>query len=420
MRDLGSNNGTMLDGARAEDAVLRGGEQLRIGDVLIAVSPEAPPGGATAPGPATPSAARTMSDMPRLATHSAVRRMVDAGTRRANRTALAAGGVALGAVAILAVLLLTGVIGGGDAGRVPQVVSRLAPSTVLIETRRGGARTGTGSGWVLDAGSGLLVTNAHVVNQGEAFRVVAAGRSRPARMVAAAPCEDVALLKVLDTSGLRTAALASGSSVQQGETVVALGFGADAAAGDGVGSTTGVVSVPKTAFRDPAPDVPAYPDVVQTDTALNPGNSGGPLADLDARLIGMNSAARTTGSDGRPLQNVNYAIAIDRLRSVVADLQAGRATAWTGLTFGYPTDRQLRDAGLPPGLRVTGAIPGTPAARSAVRPGDLLAAVNGRRIANTLRSYCDAAGGLRSGGTAILSFAAPGASSTRQVSLRLP
>jgi putative serine protease PepD len=426
MRDLDTVNGTFLDGDRKADAVLLGGEKLRIGDVVISVSRQAPTGGAHQASPSSasgagpsPSSALTLGETPRLATHSAVRRMVDAGTRRANRTALAAGGVALGAVLILGVLLATGVLGGGDGDRVPEVVSEVAPSAVLIETRRAGARTGTGSGWVLDAGNGLLVTNAHVVNQGETFRVVAGGRSRPARVLAVSPCEDVALLRVRDTRDLKTIALAPPGSVEQGETVVALGFGADAAAGDGVTSTTGVASVPKTSFRDPAPDVPAYPEVVQTDTALNPGNSGGPLADLDARMIGMNSAARTTGSDGRPLQNVNYAIAVDRLRRVVADLQAGRGQAWTGLTFGYPTDRQLRDARLPPGLRVTGAISGTPGARAPIRPGELLAGVNGKPIGPTLRSYCSVAGSLRAGQTVVLSFATPGKSTTHQVRVRL-
>ena len=254
-------------------------------------------------------------------------------------------------------------LGGDDDDEVPQVVAKAAPSTVLVETQRLGARTGTGSGWVLDADEGLVVTNAHVVNQGDTFRVVAGGKARPARVVADAPCEDLALLQVRDRAGLEQASLATGASVEQGETVVALGYGADAAPGDSVGSTTGVVSVARTSFDDPAPDVPAYPEVVQTDTALNPGNSGGPLVDLDGRVIGVNSAARTTGSDGRPLQNVNYAIAIDRARTVLDQLRDGRSSGWTGLTFGYPTEDELRADGLPAGVRVTGAIPGTPAAR---------------------------------------------------------
>jgi putative serine protease PepD len=381
--------------------------------VVISVT-LAPPGGSRVAA-FTPAAAPTRVGG-EIATHSMVRRLVEQGTRRAHRTALAAGAIALLAVAAVAIIVLV----GGDDDRVPQVVAKLTPSTVLVSTEGpGGTRTGTGSGWVLDAGAGLIATNAHVVNQGTAFRVSADGRSRPATVVAAAPCEDLALLRVRDRRGLRTTPLGSNASVEQGETVIALGYGADAAAGDGVGSTTGVVSVRRTAFRDPAPDVPAYPEVVQTDTALNPGNSGGPLADLDGRLIGVDSAARTSGSDGRPLQNVNYAITVDRARRVLADLQAGRAGAWTGFTFGYPTDAELRDAKLPPGLRVTGALPGTPAAKARVDPGALLAGVNGKPIANTLRSYCAATRGLRTGDEVVLSFAKPGATRTQQVRMRL-
>jgi S1-C subfamily serine protease len=418
LRDLASANGTVVDGRRVEEALLEGGEEIRIGDVLIAISRTPPTGSRLTAGDPSASAGTQVGGHPELATHSMVRRMVDQGTRRAHRTSIAAAAVAALAVVAVVVLLVTGVLGGGD-DRVPQVVQRLSKSTVLVITERDGARTGSGSGWVLDAGAGLIATNAHVVNAGERFRVASGTRSRRASVVGVSPCEDLALLKVTDKAGLRTTPLATGASVEQGETVVALGYGADAAAGDSVGSTTGVVSVVRTSFKDPAPDVPVYPAVMQTDTALNPGNSGGPLADLDGRLVGVDSAARTSGSDGRPLQNVNYAITVDRARRVLADLQAGRAGAWTGFTFAYPTDAQLRDARLPAGLRVTGALPGTPAARAGIRPGALLAGVNGRPISNSLRSYCLAAAGTRTGDEVVLSFARPGATRTRQVRMRL-
>jgi putative serine protease PepD len=191
--------------------------------------------------------------------------------------------------------------------------------------------------------------------------------------------------------------------------------------GDGVGSTTGVVSVPHTSFRDPAPDVPAYPEVVQTDTALNPGNSGGPLVDLDGRVIGVDSAARTRGVDGRALQNVNFAIAIDRARRVLDELRAGRSTGWLGLTLGYPSDAELRDAALPPGVRVTGALPGTPAAKAPIKPGDLLAGIEGRALGGaSLSAYCALASKLGAGQTVQLAFASPGESATRTVRLQLP
>ncbi|MEA2125299.1 MAG: putative serine protease PepD [Solirubrobacteraceae bacterium] len=420
LRDLESANGTYVDGTRVTETTLEGGEDIKIGDVVLSVTRRGPAdtGATVAPPPAvTDQTPLGQTDLaPQLATHSMVRRLVDAGARRASRRGLVAGAGA--AVVVIVVLLLVGVIGGSEDA-VPKVVAKLRPSTVLVTTERGDVLTGTGSGWVLDAGQGLIVTNGHVVNQGDTFTVTADGRSRPASVAGVAPCEDLALLRVADRSELVTARLAPRDSVRQGETVVAMGFPADAAAGDEPGSTRGVVSAGRTTFKDPAPDVPAYPNVLQTDTPLNPGNSGGPLVDLDARVVGVDSAARTSGSDGRALQNVNYAITIDHARQVLADLRAGRAAAWTGFTFGYPTDADLRQSKLPPGLRVTGAIPGTPAAQAGIEPGSLLAGIDGKAIANTLRSYCAAVPGRTTGDEVTLNFARPGAAETRAVKLRL-
>ena len=65
------------------------------------------------------------------------------------------------------------------------------------------------------------------------------------------------------------------------------------------------------------------------------------MADLDGRVVGVNAAARRTGSDGRPLEGQNYAISIDRAREVLASLREGRSLAWTEETFGYPTTEEL-------------------------------------------------------------------------------
>ena len=189
LRDLGSANGTYVDGRRVEEALLDGGEELRIGDVIMDLSLSPPTASAPVPSGEADAAATEHHE---LATASMVRRLVDQGAQRSRRIALVAAGVALAAV--VAVL----VIGGGDDDEVPQVVAAVAPSTVLVETQRLGARTGTGSGWVLDASEGLVVTNAHVINQGDTFRVA----GREATVVAAAPCEDLALLKVADRAGL--------------------------------------------------------------------------------------------------------------------------------------------------------------------------------------------------------------------------
>ncbi len=403
VRDLGSANGTFVDGRRVEEAMLAGGEELQIAGVEIAVlahAPEAHGGGEPVP------------------TWSVVGRLVDhrtRGARRATWVALGAAGIALATVAFV---LLVG--GGGDDRSVPRVVKQLAPSTLLVEAMRGDRRTATGSGWVLDAGKGLVVTAAHVINEGTAYRVAIDGQVRPAALVGSAPCEDLALLRVDGAAGLRDAPLGKGSGVQQGETVVALGFPAGATATDKPTSTRGVVSSEGTAFRDPSPDVPAYREVVQTDTALNPGYSGGPLADLDGRLIGVNAAARTTGSDGRPLQGQNYAIGIDRARRVLGELRRGRSIGWIGATFGYPTTEELLQRKLPPGLYLTGAVPGTPAARAGLGGrGELLAGIDGRPLASSLASYCAAVAGRPGGSELELTLARPGSRKTREVTVAL-
>ncbi|MDP9383686.1 MAG: trypsin-like peptidase domain-containing protein, partial [Actinomycetota bacterium] len=206
--------------------------------------------------------------------------------------------------------------------------------------------------------------------------------------------------------GLQAAALARSGGVRQGETVVALGFPGGAGPADELTSTTGVVSVSRTTYRDTAADVPVLPEVVQTDSALNPGNSGGPLVDLDGRIVGMNAVVRSASYDGRALQNQNYAIAADRLRAVVARLRDGRSAGWTGLTFSYPTAGELAARRLPAGLLVTGTVHGTPAARAGIDAStEALVGVDGRPVGTTLSSLCAAVG---DSAPSRLTFARPG------------
>src|SRR3954447_26171495 len=140
LRDLGSANGTLVDGRRVEEALLEGGEDIVIGDVVI---------GVLRADPARPSEVREPEPAP--VTASMIRRLVQQSTRRAHRSALAAGAVALVAVIAAGVLVPTGGLSGDD-DRVPRVVASVAPSTVLVQTSRDGTPTGSGSGWVLDAG----------------------------------------------------------------------------------------------------------------------------------------------------------------------------------------------------------------------------------------------------------------------------
>jgi putative serine protease PepD len=411
LRDLDSANGTLLDGEPVHDALLRGGEEIRIGGVRIAVLAEEPAvTGAPIAEPVRPQL-HVETEGP---SWSMIGRLVEARSRRGRRVtyaALGAAGVALVAVGALA---LSGVLtDASEEEQVARVIRDVGPATVLIEARSQGHRAGAGSGWVLDVERGLVVTAAHVIDQGQVFFAGTDGRNTAARVVAVAPCEDLAVLEV---PGVRGRALTL-HDAQQGETVLAFGFPETAAPGEPPSSTRGVVSAAQTAFRDPAADVPAYPAAIRTDTALDPGFSGGPLVDLDGRVVGVNAAARTRGADGRPLQAANYAVAAGRARRVLDVLRRGRSLAWAGITFGYPPAGDLAARLLPSGLWVQGAVPHTGADRAGLSDrGELLVAVNGHPVGETLSGWCRAAAGIRSGQTARLQLVrADGAKRTVRV-----
>lgn len=268
-----------------------------------------------------------------------------------------------------------------------------------------------------------MVTAAHVVNQAERFTVRVGQSSAVATVLASAPCEDLAVLKVAGGAPLEPAAMGAQSTLLQGETVLALGYPEDASPGDELVATRGAVTVPRTQYRKTSPELPAYADAVQTDAVLNPGNSSGTLVDLDGRVVGVSAATRREGAGGRQIEGQNYAIGVDRVRGVVRDLAAGRSTGWTGIALGFPTIAELAERKLPAGLYVTGAAVGTSAAIEHLGLGDeLLIAIDGLAVGTTMATYCKVVRGLKSGDTAALLLARrdTGGIALRRLSLVLP
>src|SRR5439155_2804690 len=127
-------------------------------------------------------------------------------------------------------------------------IDAVRPSVVSITTLVNGRPFAGGTGWVLDSDQGLIVTNAHVINEATSIQVGVAGAPRETEIVGVAPCEDVAVLRVADHSGLRTIDLGSQGTLEQGEIVIALGFPANASGEDELTATTGIVSITKTKF----------------------------------------------------------------------------------------------------------------------------------------------------------------------------
>jgi S1-C subfamily serine protease len=182
--------------------------------------------------------------------------------------------------------------------------------------------------------------------------------------------------------------------------VVAVGYPASASLSDDLTSTAGVVSRVRSSFEAPSPDAPSYPNVVQTDAALNPGNSGGPLIDDREKLVGVNTATLT--SIGRaPIQGQGYAIGVDRVKQVVPALGAGRSAGWAGFGLDFRAGSVIA-VPMGEGTPVTG----------------LLAQINGARIGGTFAGYCDAVRSISSGETAVVTVQARPGARPRQLSVR--
>ena len=382
---------TLVDGQRiAEPTPVREGQRLTLGDVHLELLARAP----VDPDPVLDEdlAAALGSDGP-----NADDELTPVRERRRTRRATLMAAGALGVALLAGLLALTGVL-GGDAQEtdVAGIVKDVTPSTVRV-VARAGQQESSGTGWVLDAKEGLVVTNFHVVNGGDDYSVAVGDGQRDAGIVGAAPCEDLAVLRVPDSAGLKALELADPDSVEQGEPVVAVGFAAGAGDGERLTSTTGVVSVASQALRAPSPEAPDFRDVLQTDAAINPGNSGGPLLDADRRVVGVNTAVLLE-QGGVPLQNIGYAIGIERVREIVGQLRRKESLSWLGTGLQFPPARQLRAEGLPAGVLTVGAAEGTPAARAGLKGNSVLVtSVDGRKLDGTLPDYCAATAGRRTG-----------------------
>jgi len=221
-----------------------------------------------------------------------------------------------------------------------------------------------GSGVIVDT-SGHIITNHHVIKDASQMRVqLADGRLATPRVVGTDPDTDLAVLRV-DLPDLPTMSLGHSDELRPGDVVLAIGnpLGLSQTVTQGIVSATGRGNLRLATFAD----------FIQTDAAINFGNSGGALIDTDGRLVGINTAvlAQALGTEG-----IGFAIPVNLVRGVMEEIiEHGRVRrGWLGVHVMVDANRRFSQP-------IIDAIdPGSPAERAGLRRGDLITQMNGKQI----------------------------------------
>ena len=254
---------------------------------------------------------------------------------------------------------------------------RANPAVVYIEVlaKEGQvlAPLGSGSGFVVDT-EGHIVTNNHVVEQADALKVVFSdGNVANAQVVGRDPYSDLAVIKVnVQSARLVPLALGDSSTLQVGQRVIAIGnpFGLEGT------MTVGIVSALGRTLPTQVLESSGHfsnPEIIQTDAAINPGNSGGPLLDIHGRVIGVNTAIRSTTG---VYSGIGFAVPVNTVKRIVPHLIEKGTYHYPYLGITADVRFTLVELAEPLGLPVTQGVlvqevtPGTAAARAGLRGGD--------------------------------------------------
>ena len=323
-----------------------------------------------------------------------------------------AGGIAGSAVAVV-VLAVTGVFAGGTPGRSPSgsaaataarapavagqapgragaqgtsptgtasaldiraVLRAVEPGVAVITDFSAGSTgdtqaSGQGTGMVLDT-QGDVLTNAHVVTGATTLSVQVFGHPSiyQAKVLGVDTADDVAVIQIQNPGKLTPIPLGSSAGVQVGDPVVAIGNALGLAPG-GPTVTSGIIS---GLGRSLSTNTERLTGLLQTDAALNPGNSGGPLADASGKVIGMNTAVSTDG------QGVGFAIPIDKITPLIDQLKKGNTAArpqgFLGVSLSTATSG---------GAQITAVSAGTPAAAAGLQVGDVITSIDSQAITSS-------------------------------------
>jgi S1-C subfamily serine protease len=265
----------------------------------------------------------------------------------------------------------------------PSVVSviAVAPNMNMLGRQTGGVREiGGGSGFVWDE-NGHIVTNFHVIEQAPGILIrFADGQSAPATVVGVAPNQDLAVLRVTGVNLPAPIDIGSSNDLRVGQRAFAIGnpFGLDQTLTEGI-----ISALNRNLPTENGREIDA---VIQTDAAVNPGNSGGPLLDSAGRVIGVNTAIFSPSGASA---GIGFAIPVDTVNRVVPQIVATGRVAVAGIGVQVLDEQNAARLGVE-GLVVMGVSNGGPAARAGLRGAtraavqDVIVSVNGQPVRRLL------------------------------------
>ena len=231
----------------------------------------------------------------------------------------------------------------------------------------------TGSGVIVDAAQGYVLTNGHVVENATSIEVTTKDNRRiPAHLIGRDTDTDVAVLQI-PAENLTAVPIGDSDRLQVGDFVLAIGnpFGL------GQTVTSGIVS----ALGRSGLGIEGYEDFIQTDASINPGNSGGPLVNLQGQMVGINTAILAPGGGNI---GIGFAVPIDMARRVMDQLirygQVKRGRIGVEIQDLTPELAQAMNTSQTTGAVIRRVDPGSPADRAGLRSGDLVIAVNGAPV----------------------------------------
>ncbi len=269
------------------------------------------------------------------------------------------------------------------------VAAKCLPSVVFVETYAdaGGQlqAMGTGSGVVMTQ-DGYLITNNHVVDGGQAFKVTIEGNTYDAELVGADPSSDVAVLKAKDANGLTPMEIGNSDDLTVGQWVMTLGapFGLEQSVATGIVSATSrsqIMDASESAQAGGSGEATIYPNMIQTDAAINPGNSGGAMVDADGKLIGINTLITSYSGN---YSGVGFAIPVNYAINLAQQIIAGETPthAQLGVSLSSVNAQSAKRYGLSvdTGAYVAGVAEGSGAAAAGIVPGDIITAFDGQPV----------------------------------------